>query len=558
MDFWFLLTDIGILLTAALVLGALFMKLNLNPLIGYLLAGVFLGGSGSLQLIKSPHEIEIIAELGVALLLFSLGLEFSWNKIKTFSQGIIKAGISQVILTPLIIFFIGLAFKFEFKLAIFLAIALTLSSTATVLRSLIGQGEIDSLHGRNATAVLLLQDIAVVPFTIIISLLISSGEIFEIKSLLFILISFLGLVIGLYTLLNKIAIPILSLFTLENNREMSILLAVVISIGSAWAAHQMGISPAIGAFLAGMMLGNSPFATQITADVSPLKVVFLTLFFGSVGMVADPIWIANNIVFVSALTLAVLVTKTIISFLIFKIMNNTIAISLSSAIIISQIGEFAFVLSTIAKDGKLISEDLHQILFSVTILSILVTALLIKDSSKMGLAIHKLFSKKHSGYIEEQTEEDANEPKVFLLGFGPSGKEVGALLKDNDYTNISVIDLSRDCVNDAISYGFKAQIGDIRQLEVLQHYGIAKASLVIVTVPSQKAALQAIDNIRRLNPKAYIIVRSRYQVSVKSFEKAGAHEIINEETTVGKGLGEKSLEYLKDLILRPAIKPPAQ
>jgi monovalent cation:H+ antiporter-2, CPA2 family len=547
MDFWFLLTDIGILLTAALVLGALFMKLKLNPLIGYLLAGVFLGGPGSLHFVKSPHEIEVISELGVALLLFSLGLEFSWNKIKTFSHSIIKAGILQVLVTPVIIFSIGLAFKLEFRLAIFLALALTLSSTATVLRSLIGQGEIDSAHGRNVTAVLLFQDIAVVPFTIIISLLISSGEAFEIKNLLFILISVLALVIGLYALLNKIAIPILSLFTLENNREMSILLAVVISIGSAWAAHRIGISPAIGAFLAGMILGSSSFATQITADVSPLRVVFLTLFFGSVGMVADPIWIANNIVFVLALTIAILVIKTIISFLVFKIMNNTIAISLSSAIIISQIGEFAFVLSTIAKDGKLISEDMHQILFSVTILSILMTALVIKDSSKIGLAIHKLFSKKSSGYIEEQTEEQSNAPKIFLLGFGPSGKEVGTLLKDGGYTNISVIDLNKTCLNDATAYGFKAYIGDIRQLEVLQHFGIAKAELVIITVPSQEAALQAIDNIRRLNPKAYIIVRSRYQVSVKSFEKAGAHAIINEETAVGKDLGEKSLGYLVNL-----------
>lgn len=544
MDFWSLLTDIGILLTAALVLGAVFMKLKFNPLIGYLLAGVFLGGPGSIQLVKSPHEIEIIAELGVALLLFSLGLEFSWDKIKTFSYSIMKAGVSQVLLTPIVIFLIGLAFKLELKLAIFLALVLTLSSTATVLRSLIGQGEIDSPHGRNATAVLLLQDIAVVPFTIIVSLLISSAQVFEISKVFLIIVSVLALVIGLYVLLHRVAIPILSLFTLESNREMSILLAVVISIGSAWAAYQIGISPAIGAFLAGMMLGSSPFATQITADVSPLRVVFLTLFFGSVGMVADPIWISNNIVFVLALTFTVLVIKTLISFLIFKIMNNTIAISLTSAIVISQIGEFAFVLSTIAKDGKLISEDLHQMLFSVTILSILITALLMKDSSKIGLAIHKLCSKKRSGYIEEQVEKNSDEPRVFILGFGPSGKTVGALLKQNGYENISVIDLSRDCISDATSYGFKASIGDIRQLEVLQHFGIAKADLVIITIPSKEATLQAIDNVRKLSPKAFIIVRSRYQVSVKSFEKAGAHQIINEETTVGKDLGEKSLKYL--------------
>jgi CPA2 family monovalent cation:H+ antiporter-2 len=407
------------------------------------------------------------------------------------------------------------------------------------------QGEIDSIHGRSATAVLLLQDIAVIPFTVIVSILVSSEKSFDINSLLVLLISVVGLVVFLYILLNKIAIPILSMFTLENNREMSILLAVIIGIGSAWSAHVIGVSPAIGAFIAGMMLGSSAFATQITADVAPLKIIFLTLFFGSVGMVADPIWIFQNLALILTLTFAILLVKILITFTIFKSLKNTVAVSLTTALITCQIGEFAFVLSTIGKNGNLISEELHQIIFSVTILSILITAILIKDSSKIGLIIHNMLSKKKSWYLAPEIEEDLENPKIFILGFGPSGKEVGTILKDKEYKNITIIDLNRSSTDDATIYGFKSYIGDIRQLEVLQHFGIGNADLVIITVPSQEASLQAIDNIKRLNSKAFILVRSRYQISIEAFKKAGAHEIISEENIVGKFIGEKSLEYLE-------------
>lgn len=542
MNFWSLLTDIGILLTASLVLGAVLMRIGLNPLIGFITAGIFLGGPGSLHLIHSPLEIETIAELGVSLLLFSLGLEFSLEKLKSFSKSTIYGGLAQIVLTPLIIFSIGYFLKFELKLVIFFALIITLSSTATVLRSLVDLHEIDSPHGRNATAVLLLQDIAVIPFTVMISLLISAEANNSEGGLLYILLSLAILVIGLYLLLNKIAVPVLSMFTLEKNRELSIILATVIAIGSAWAAHQAGISPAIGAFIAGMMLGSSPFATQITADVSPLRIIFLTLFFGSVGMVANPIWIMSNITLVISLTLAVIAAKVVISFCIFKLVKNTVSISIASAIAISQIGEFAFVLSTIAKDGNLVTEYLYQIIFSVTIMSILFTAITIKYAAKLGLIIQNIFYKNsYDSKIEEVNKDKDQEPLIFILGFGPTGQEIAKVLLENNKKNIRVIDLSNNCIEKARSLGLKASIGDIRQAEVMQHFGIQDASQVFITVPSQEAALSAVYNVKQISPCSIIFVRSRYQIHERLFAKAGAHHVVSEELTTGDILADLSL-----------------
>lgn len=549
MNFWELLTDIGMLLCASLILGGIAIRLGLSPLIGYLLAGMFLGGPGSIDLVQSPKEIEAIAELGVSLLLFSLGLEFSWSKIKSLSSNIIKSGILQVTLTPLIGFGACFALGLDYKICILIGLIFTLSSTATVFRTLIDLREVDSRHGRNATATLLFQDIAVIPFTIIISSL-AATQLSSAKetNVVFIILGALALIVGLYLLLNKIAAPVLNIFSLESNREMAILLAIITSIGSAWAAHSLGISPAVGAFIAGMLLGSSPFATQIRADISPLRIIFLTLFFGAAGMVADPVWIANNFAMVVMLTLGIMFFKTIFSFFIFKFCKNTTAMSIASALCISQIGEFAFVLSSLAKEVNILNDSLNQIIISVTIISLFITPFIINSAAHIGLVIESVLTKqkilKHD--IEELSNK-SHKPEIFIFGFGPAGNEVARYIKKLKLLpdDVLVIDLNKDCLEDALSYGFQAGIGDVRHIEVLQHYGLSNAKLVVITTPSHESTIKAIDNVRRIAPNAHIIIRSQYQANIESFKNAGAHTIINEELALGKELGKALQTFLK-------------
>jgi CPA2 family monovalent cation:H+ antiporter-2 len=546
MHFWQLLTDIGILLGSSLLLGAIAIRLKLSPIIGYLIAGMVLGGPGSLQLIKSPLEIEAIAELGVSLLLFSLGLEFSWGKIKSLPLKIIRGGALQILLTPLFFLAVSSLCGLDIKIAILAGLIFTLSSTATVLRTFNDLAEIDSQHGRNSTAVLLLQDIAVIPFTMIVSFISVHNAVankFQ-NNFLFTIGASVVLVLGLYVFLNKIAGPALSLFSLNNNREMAILLAIIISIGSAWTAYQIGISPSVGAFIAGMLLGSSSFATQITADIAPLRILFLTLFFGSAGMLADPVWVFNNFALVILLSVAVILSKTLISSVIFSLSGHSIAISVASAVSIAQIGEFAFVLSNIAKDSSLLSNDWSQLVVSVTIVSLFFTPFMIKFAPRIGLKVQQFLNNKKSGEVFDAEVLSSNPARIYVIGYGPAGREVTRQLKDSYLDEIAIMDLTKDSLDSAELEGFKTYMGDVRQLEVLQHSGLELAHLVIITIPSYDAVLTTIDNIKRLAPTAHIIVRSRYQIYEQSFHEAGAHEIVNEEFTVGEKLGRTAVSYL--------------
>lgn len=546
MHFWQLLTDIGILLGSSLLLGAIAIRLKLSPIIGYLIAGMVLGGPGSLQLIKSPLEIEGIAELGVSLLLFSLGLEFSWDKIKSLPLKIIRGGALQILLTPLFFLAVSSLCGLDIKIAILAGLIFTLSSTATVLRTFNDLAEIDSQHGRNSTAVLLLQDIAVIPFTMIVSFISVHNAVaneFQ-NNFLFTIGAAVLLVLGLCVFLNKIAGPALSLFSLNNNREMAILLAIIISIGSAWTAYQIGISPSIGAFIAGMLLGSSSFATQITADIAPLRILFLTLFFGSAGMLADPVWVFNNFALVILLSVAVILSKTLISSVIFSLSGHSIAISVASAVSIAQIGEFAFVLSNIAKDSSLLSNDWSQLVVSITIVSLFFTPFMIKFAPRIGLKVQQLLNNKKSGKVFDAEVLSSNPARIYVIGYGPAGREVTRQLKDSYPDEIAIMDLTKDSLDSAELEGFKTYIGDVRQLDVLQHSGLELANLVIITIPSYDAVVTTIDNIKRLAPTAHIIVRSRYQIYEQSFHEAGAHEIVNEEFTVGEKLGRTAVSYL--------------
>ncbi len=544
MQFWSIITDIGIVLTAALLLGGIAIRLKMSPIIGYLLAGMYLGGSGSLHLVKSTTEVEAIAELGVSLLLFSMGLEFSWQKLKKFPRSTVITGILQIVLTPIVVYAISSALGLDNRLGVLIALMLTLSSTATVIRTLVDLTEIDSVYGRYSTAILLIQDVAVVPFTIIVSLVCAkdTGLAFSLDGLILTLAGAAGLIIGLYLLINKIADPALRMFSQENNREMGILMAMILSIGSAWVAHRIGLSPATGAFIAGMLLGSSKFATQIRADVAPLKILFMTLFFGSVGMVANPSWIANNILQVITITAAVMAFKTIVTIGIFRFNCSSFSIAVASGLCLSQIGEFAFVLSSIAYKAHVLPNDLYQLMVSVIIFSIFTTPFIVKAAPIIGLKLERRFFRKVST-ITTVSDTEPIDNLVFILGFGPAAREIVSQLK-NHKLRIVVIDLSQDSISKAKEMGLEAHIGDIRQIEVLKAYKVQRAKLVIVTVPGHAAAIQAIHNARRLAPHIKVIARSRYHENVHSLVDAGAHEVVNEERSVGEELAKSAQEML--------------
>jgi CPA2 family monovalent cation:H+ antiporter-2 len=541
-NLWLILGDIVILLSASLLIGGLFSRFGQSPLVGYLLAGMVLGGPGSIHAVSSQLEIEAIAELGVALLLFSLGLEFSLERLKKLGTKPLLGGVIQIVLTILLVFAAALALGLSAKESIAFGAMVALSSTALVLRMLMERGEMEMPHGRNSLAVLLIQDIAVVPLALLMAILGGEGSAAELAwDIGELLVMTGGLIVGLFVL-NKIAVLALGTLSLHRNRELTIIFAVVAGLGAAWVSHYAGISPALGAFLAGMLLGSSAFATQIRADISPLRVVLLTLFFGAAGMVADPIWILNNWHVVATVSLLLTVGKLLVIWVIFLALGQTTRVASATGLCLAQVGEFAFVLGTIGQTSGVVTQDMYALVVSVTIVSFFLSAVLVPMAPRFGNRVARLLrsDQQHSDGKPELEES----PDVAIIGFGPAGQIAARPLIDRGVP-VAVIDLNQVGIRKAQQLGFRGELGDATQSEVLEHAGLHECKAIVITVPHHKSSMEILEHVRKHAPHVHVIVRARRQWDTAGFVAAGAHAVAGDEEQVGESLAKHVSQWLE-------------
>ena len=346
MDVWLLIMEITALLGLAFVLGAVAQRLKQSAIVGYLLAGAVLG-----PLLFNRSAVQDVAELGVALLLFSIGLEFSFSRLRRMGARAFLVGVLQILLT-LAVFAALFAGNGPFPQALALGAIIALSSTAIVLRVLMDRMEIDAIHGRSALAILLTQDAAVVPLVLLVTIMGHGGDLHSVSLHIARTLASAGGLATVFYLLFYFVIP-RTLMTrgLFNNRELVVLLTIAIGAGSAWAAHAIGLSPALGAFIAGMLLAESPFATQIRSDIVSLRTLFVTLFFTSIGMLADPQWFLANWVQALLWLCIVFALKTLIVSIVGAVMRMPFSAALATGITLAQIGEFSFVLAAEAHRG---------------------------------------------------------------------------------------------------------------------------------------------------------------------------------------------------------------
>lgn len=538
MNLWILLGDIVLLLLACLFLGGLLSRARQSPLVGYLLGGMLLGGFGA---IDSRAEIEAIAELGVALLLFSLGLEFSLERLKKLGSVPLLAGVLQVILTLLLGAAVAFALGFGGKESIGFGAMICLSSTAVVLRMLMERSEIDVPHGRNSLAVLLVQDISVVPLAILMALLGGDGTPLEVMYDVgkLVLLS-VALVAGLY-FANRLAVVALGTLTFHRNRELTVLLAVVTGLGATLLAHNVGISPALGAFVAGMLLGSSAFATQIRADVSSLRVVLLTLFFGAAGMVVDPVWMLDNAALVLSFVAVLTIGKGLIIWGIFQTLGQSVRVSAATGMCLAQVGEFAFVLGSLGRASGVISPELYGLVVSATIVSFFVSAYLVPRSQGFGSYIASLF--RQSEDAPEREDSCAQAADVVIIGFGPAG-EIAALPLVDSGLQVLVIDLNRKGISRALELGFRAEVGDATQSDVLEHADLSCCKVIAITIPDQHSVRLILEQVRTYAPHVHTVVRSRYQRHSADFDSAGAHVVVGDEEEVGSSLAKVIQDWM--------------
>jgi len=541
MDGWHELGNILILLAAALVLGTLAEQLKQSAIVGYILAGALVGPN-AMGLVSTPGEVQLLTEMGVSLLLFTIGLEFSVGKLARLGAATAGAGALQIAVTWAAAAGICLALGMDVKASLVIGAAASLSSTAGVLRLFSDYTMMDSMHGRAATGILLLQDAAVVPLVLLVSAMAGASSAGEILAQL----GRAGLMsaaafAALFVVLNYIVPRILNLRTWAKNRELPILLAVAVAVGSALLAHEAGISPAFGAFLAGMLLAESPFATQIRADVGAIRAVMVTLFFAAAGMAADPRWIGGNLPLVLAASAGVIVLKTALTSSIMLLLRFRPAVAVPAGASISQVGEFSFVLAGMAAGTGILTDMDYRLVVSVTIVTLVVTPYLVGAAPRLVRLLGE--SAPRAGKDKDSCRVDEASP-VIVIGFGPAGRRVVENLSGDFAPRIVVLDVNPRNAAAAKEFGVEFHVGDAKNAEVLEHAGARCAAVIVVTLPDPEAARRIILLCRDMAPNARVAARARYDIYAGDIKAAGAEAVVNEEVTVGLHLAQEARKII--------------
>jgi len=540
MGFWVTLLDVLVLLAGAMVLGALFERLRQSPLLGYLLAGTLLGPN-ALDLLPSHATVAATAELGVTLLLFTIGLEFSWRQLRALGPIALGGGTLQLLSTGAVVGLLARAVGLSTGTAIVLGAVVALSSTAAVIRLLTRRAELDAIHGRNALGILLLQDIAVVPIVLAVAALAGGGTAGGIAWELARAVA-LGalLVAGMWVALNHLLPRLFAARAAVENRDLPILLAIVTALGAAWISHALGFSPVLGSFVAGMLLAESPYATQIRADVVPLRTLFVTLFFSATGMLTDPAWVVANAALLSAVVLAVVVGKTAITAGVVRAFGFPPGQAVATGITLAQVGEFSLVVAAAARTGGLLNREYFDLIVATLVATLFLTPYLVAAAPRLATALGRRHGQR-SAQAAAGAATPAHVPAhghVVIIGFGPAGQRIAEVLLREPGLPLVVSDLNPRAADGAAAYGLPAVLGDATRAELLESLHVHGAAAVVVTVPDPGTARLVVQRLRAVAPETSVIVRSRYHIHRWQLDLAGAHEVVDEEAEVGQRLAE--------------------
>jgi CPA2 family monovalent cation:H+ antiporter-2 len=469
--------------------------------------------------------------LGIALLLFTIGLEFSWRRLRDIGPVALAGGTLQVVLTAAITAGICLVIGLSPSTSVAFGAVIALSSTAAVLQLLATRAEIDSVHGRYAVGILLLQDLAVVPLTLLIAVLSIGGSISDVSLGIARAVGLATVLVGALHVLISHALPaLLGARVAQRYGDLPILLAVVTAVGAAWLSHKLGFSPALGAFVAGMLLAESPFATQIRANIISFRTLFVTLFFCSIGMLSNPRWVAENWPLLTGVVAAIVIGKAVVTTGVVRVFGRPIGPPLATGIVLAQIGEFSLVIAVLARQGGLIGLGEFDLIVAAMMTTLFLTPFLMG----LGPQLARFVGGRSplSSSIAEGPGGGLRDHLV-IVGFGPAGQRVAELMMAKRSLDISIVELAHRTANLARGYGLRTFNGDATREEVLERVHVRTAACVVITIPDPWAARQIIQQVRALAPDTPIVVRARYHIHRWQLVMAGADAVVDEEEEVG-------------------------
>jgi CPA2 family monovalent cation:H+ antiporter-2 len=537
------LTEILLVLLMATAVAVIFEKFHLPTILGFLLTGVIIGPQG-LGIISDSERIRMLAELGVVLLMLTIGLEFSVERLRGMQNIAVIGGSLQILVSIGVSMAFGWWRGWTFYESFFLGSVIALSSTAIVLKYLMDRGEIDSPHGRIALSILIFQDLAVVPIMIFLS---AFGQS----------VSSVGLALGsafLKTVLLLAGAFFFSRFLLPRllhrvaairNREIFFLFSVVICLGMAWGSGALGLSMAIGALLAGFMFANTGFSHQLIGDIIPFRHLFVSIFFVSIGLLFDIQFFLAHIGLVLSVVSLVLFINFVIMTLLIMAFGFPPRVAVITGIILSQIGEFSFLLIEMARGSGHITPELYQVLLSTAFMTMLMTPLLFAMIPFVLKALSRfvIFGVPPQNWTRPDRTLGALHEHVILCGFGPTGKDLAvAFLEEN--IPFVIIEMNPDKIREAKKMHMKALYGDASNQEVLKRAGITRARAVIVSFPDALGMTQIIRVVQDLNPDVSLAVRTRYAGQMSHLYELGADIVVTEEWEASHELNRLVLEQL--------------
>jgi len=523
------LRDFVIIFSVAIGISFLFHHLRIAPIVGYLIAGVLLGPS-VLGVAKDVASIEVLAEVGVILLLFLIGVEFSLNELLRMNRKMFLVGFLQVFMTTAIVTLIAIGFGASISQGLFVGFLVTMSSTVIVMKVLSDRGEIDSPQGRLTTAILIFQDISVVVIVLIMPMLGGDSGLSgtEVVLNVFLALAFVGVMI----LISRFVVPFLLYRVVQtHSRELFLISIVLICFGTAYLTSLAGLSLAIGAFIAGLIISESEYGHRAFSEILPLKDIFSILFFVSIGMLLDVGSVLQDPWVIFMAVIGIVVLKFAIGMIVPVILGFPLRIGLLAGMALAQIGEFSFILSKEGLNYDLISGDDYQVFLAAAIITMVFTPFMIQGSMKFSDAFERLplpHGLKLGRYHEVRAPRTELDNHVVVVGFGLNGKNVSKVLS-NSHIPFIVLELNPETVRVEKKHGIPIMYGDATKESVLAHVNIKTARTVVIAISDASATRRIVELARRLNPSVYIIARTRYTNEINPLYSLGANDVIPEE-----------------------------
>jgi CPA2 family monovalent cation:H+ antiporter-2 len=523
----FLKSLVIILGISAIVIFAL-GRIKIPSIVGFLLAGMLLGPHG-LHFIQDIDTINIFAEIGVILLLFTIGIEFSLSRFLKMRLEVFGIGGLYVLMTVSLAALISYQWLRDTNTAVFTGFLVGLSSTAIVMKLLSDRAEIDTPHGRTSVGILIFQDLCIVPFMLFIPILSGGGG----TSDLILTFGKALAIIAVVLLSARWIIPnVLHQIVRARSRELFVISILIMCFGIAFLTSEFGLSLALGAFLAGLAISESEYAHEATSTILPFKDSFNGLFFISVGMLMDTSFFIKNAFYILPLVFGISILKFVTGFLSMYLLKRPLRTSIQSSMDLGQVGEFSFVLAVAGLSAGLISNDMYQWFLSASVFTMLLTPFVMQISPFISSRLSSIKILQRIERLKDIPEHkeftEKRRSHVIIIGFGLNGRNLARVLGEADIPYV-ILEYNAETVREMKRQGEPIYYGDGTQFEVLLRLGIKSARVMVIAISDPASCRNIVKTARRQNPELFIIARTRYTAEVDDLLKLGADEVIPEE-----------------------------